>query len=115
VFDDILKKLKRSKDLLLQSANLAHFEESQEARIFAAKKFQVLVDDQRRRERLEIMELLSAKQDFGMLHRELQDIRSMLPQTTRWIYKESEMINWIDGKETIFWLCGLPGAGMSCP
>jgi hypothetical protein len=111
VFEDVLKNLDRSKELLLNSADIAHFQESQEARILFTKEFQVLVDGQRKQRRLEVMESLSTGPDFAILHQELQEIRTGLPGTTRWIFAEPKMMNWLHGSECALWVCGIPGAG----
>jgi len=116
MFGDILKKLDRSRDLIFQSANVAHFQESQEARILFTKEMEILLDEKRNQRRIAIMDWLSSEPSFAIQHQELQNTRDMLPQTTRWIFSQPQMLRWlkrIDYTPCIFWLCGIPGAGMS--
>ena len=115
MFGDILKKLDRSRDLILQSANVAHFQESQEARIRFTKVMELLLDEKQNQRRIAIMDWLSSEPSSAFQHRELQKIRAMLPQTTRWIFSQPQMLSWFkrnDCTPSIFWLCGIPGAGM---
>lgn len=115
MFRDILKKLDRSRDLILQSANIAHFQESQEARILFTKEIEVLLDEKRNERRIAIMDWLSSEPSSIVQHRELRKIRAILPQTTRWIFSQPHMLDWLkhtDYTPSTFWLCGIPGAGM---
>jgi len=116
IFGDILKKLDRSRDLILQSANIAHFQESQEARILFTKEMAVLLDEQHNQRRIAIMDWFSSETNSAIQHQELRKIRAMLPQTTRWIFSQPQMLGWLkhtDYTPCTFWLCGIPGAGMS--
>ncbi|KAH6670655.1 hypothetical protein B0J14DRAFT_100518 [Halenospora varia] len=114
MFGDILKKLERSRDLILQSASVAHFQESQEARILFTKGMEALLEQRRNQRRMDILEWLSSELNSTIQHRELQKIRAMLPQTTRWIFRQPQMLSWLkrtDYAPCVFWLCGIPGAG----
>ncbi|KAH8587440.1 hypothetical protein B0O99DRAFT_747604 [Bisporella sp. PMI_857] len=114
MFGDILKKLDRSRDLVLQSANLAHFQDSQEARIRFSKEMEVLLDEKQNQRRIAIMDWLSAEPGSKIQHQELRKVRAMLPQTTRWIFSQPQMLGWLkrtDYAPCTFWLCGIPGAG----
>jgi len=114
MFGDVLKKLDRSRDLLLQSANLAHFQESQEARILFAKEIEAMLSEKQNQRRLAVVEWLSSEPSSTIQHEEIRKIRDMLPQTTRWIFSQSQMLDWLkraDYTPGTFWLCGIPGAG----
>ena len=115
MFGDVLKKLERSRDLLLQSANLAHFQESQEARVLFTKEMKVMREEMYNQRRIAIMDWLSCELTSATQHGELQEIRTVLPQTTRWIFSQPRMLDWLrhdDFTPQTFWLCGIPGAGM---
>ena len=115
MFEDILKKLSRSRELLLQSAHIAHFQESQEARRDISRDFQILLEEQQHTRRLAVMDRLSIESTWKTQHREIRELRLKIPQTTRWIFKEPAMMNWLEGSESasrILWLRGIPGAGM---
>ncbi|KAL5327958.1 hypothetical protein ACEPPN_005664 [Leptodophora sp. 'Broadleaf-Isolate-01'] len=114
MFGDILKKLDRSQDLMLQSANIAHFQESQDARILFTKQMEVLVEAERNGRKRAVIDWLSSNSSSAIQHQELRDMRNMLPQTTRWIFSQPQMLSWLKRTEytpCTFWLCGIPGAG----
>ena len=116
MFGDILKKLDRSRDLILQSANVAHFQKSQEARILFTKEMELLLDEKQNQRRIAITDWLSSEPSSAIQQQELRKIRAMLPQTTRWIFSRPQMSDWLkrtDYTPCTFWLCGIPGAGMS--
>lgn len=118
MFEDILKKLNRSRQLLLQSAYIAHFQESQAARRDISRHFQVLLEAQKHTKWLAVMDRVSTESKWKTQHQEIQELRSKLPQTTRWIYKEPAMMNWLEGSHPqprILWIRGIPGAGKSFP
>jgi hypothetical protein len=72
----------------------------------------MLIDGQRKQRRLEVMESLSTELNLAILHQELQEIRAQLPETTRWIFAERKVMNWLGGKDCTVWVRGIPGAGM---
>ncbi|KAL2066161.1 hypothetical protein VTL71DRAFT_2232 [Oculimacula yallundae] len=114
MFADILKRLERSKALVLQSASVAHFQESQDARILFTKEMEVLLEAEQDGRKIAIKDWLSSDSSSMIQHRDLREIRNMLPQTTRWIFSQPQMQSWLKPSEytpDTFWLCGIPGAG----
>jgi hypothetical protein len=113
----VLKNLERSRDLLIQSASIAHFQEAQEARIEFTKKFENQAKREKQEQRLAVIEWLSADQAKRANtdeHVELQQRRATFPLTTQWLFNMGAMRGWLrehDASSTIFWLSGIPGAG----
>ena len=114
MFGDVIKKLERSKLLLLQSANVEHFQEAQEARLIFSREIEALAERTKKDRMLTVIDWLSPTSCCGD-HEELQEKRREFPNTTRWIFRESCMHDWLrfdQGAKPMFWLCGIPGAGM---
>lgn len=113
MFGDVTKKLERSKELLLQSANVAHFHEAQEARLIFSREIEALTERTKKDRMLAVIDWLSPTSSY-VDHEELQEKRREFPDTTRWIFEESCMRDWlrIEGNaNSMFWICGTPGAG----
>ena len=113
MFGDVIKKLERSKELLLQSANVAHFHEAQEARLLVSREIEALEERAKKDRMLTVVNWLSPTSCSGD-HEELQGKRLEFPDTAQWILKEPCMRDWlrIDGDaKPMFWICGIPGAG----
>jgi hypothetical protein len=112
-----LENLERSRDLLLQSANIAHFQETQEARIQFTLEFENRVNREKQEQRLAVIEWLSAgqgKRACSEEHMELQQRRDEFPPTTQWLSNMGAMRSWMrksDASNPIFRLSGIPGAG----
>jgi len=121
LFGDVLKNLERSRDLLLQSASIAHFQEAQEARIQFTQEFKTRVKREKQEQRLAVIEWLSADQAKRASceeHTELQRRRAEFPFTTQWLFNMGAMKGWLrksDASSPIFWLSGIPGAGNANP
>lgn len=117
MFGDVLKNLERSRDLLLQEASIAHFQEAQEARIRFTQEFQDRLKREKQEQRLGVIEWLSAAPANGAScnqHQELQRRRAEFPLTTQWLFNMSSMKSWMrksDVSSPTFWLSGIPGAG----
>ena len=117
LFGDVLKNLERSRDLLLQSASIAHFQEAQEARIQFTQEFKNRVKREKQEQRLAVIEWLSADQTKRVTseeHMELQQRRAEFPLTTQWLFNMAAMRGWLrksDASSPTFWLSGIPGAG----
>ena len=113
MFGDVIKKLERSKELLLQSANVAHFHEAQEARLLFSREIESLRERATKDRMLTVVDWLSPTSCTGD-HEELQDKRREFPDTAQWILKEPCMRDWLridDAAKRTFWICGIPGAG----
>ena len=113
MFGDVLKKLERSKELLLQSANIAHFHEAQEARQLFSMELEALSERTKEDRMLTVVDWLSPV-SCSVDHEELQAKRHEFPQTTRWIFKQSTIREWLqtdDSTKCMLWICGIPGAG----
>lgn len=112
-FRDVAKNLERSKELLVQSASVSHFQEAQDARLRMIQDSQ----DQREHERLEqtmtTVNWLSSV-SWSDQHERIQEKRRPFPGTTRWVFNTTPFCDWLRNYETcdpIFWLYGIPGAG----
>lgn len=113
MFGDVVKKLERSKELLLHSADIAHYQEAQEFRLRFAREFEAQLEETRKKRMLTVIDWLSPT-SCDVDHEELQQKRDEFPDTTRWIFTQKSMRHWLqpDGKSNpIFWICGIPGAG----
>ena len=113
MFGDVVKKLERSKELLLQSTSLAHFQEAQNNRLLLSKELEEQSDRMKKNRKLTVVEWLSPIFCRDN-HEELQRKRQEYPHTTRWITQEPSLRRWIRPDETtnqIFWVHGIPGAG----
>lgn len=118
MFGDVLKNLERSRDLLFQSANVAHFQEAQEARILFSKEFRDRLEREKQEKRLALIDWLSPSDNPNYSvhdqHVELQGRRRQFPLTTQWLFNMGVMRGWMrksDVSSPIFWLSGIPGAG----
>lgn len=113
MFGDVIKKLERSKELLLQSSSLAHFQEAQESRLLFSKEFEAQLERTKKDRKLTVIDWLSPISCLGD-HEELHRKRDEFPLTTRWIFQEPSLQCWIRPDKTtkqMFWVHGIPGAG----
>lgn len=113
MFGDVIKKLERSKELLLQSANIVHFQEAQDARLLFTREIENQAKKRNNDRTLAVIEWLSPA-SCNIDHEELQSMRREYPSTTRWIFKEPSLCRWFQTKmpaTSTFWICGIPGAG----
>lgn len=114
MFGDVIKKLERSRELLLNSAHIAHFQESQEARLLFTKAFDAELERTKKDRMLTITDWLSPTSCYAD-HEEQQRKRHGFPRTTRWMFSESSMCRWLQqggSSNCSFWIRGIPGAGM---
>jgi hypothetical protein len=112
MFGDVLKNLERSKDLLMQAADVAHFQEAQETRLFWVKDYEERRERDKKARMVAVIEWLSSDHTYRVKQQALRRIRSHLPQTTQWILKDPRIKDWLEHSEIpTFWLCGIPGAG----
>lgn len=113
MFADVIKKLERSKELLLQSTSLAHFQEAQKNRLLLSKELEEQSERMKKGRKLTVIEWLSPTSCLGD-HEELHRKRQEFPRTARWIIQEPSLRRWIQSNETtnqVFWVHGIPGAG----
>ncbi|KAF4626218.1 hypothetical protein G7Y89_g11943 [Cudoniella acicularis] len=114
MFGDVLKNLDRSRGLLLQSASVAHFQEAQDARILFTQEFQSRQKRDIQEQMLAVVDWLAAEQSSALQHIELQRRRADFPLTAQWPFSIGATKSWMrrnDVSSSIFWLCGIPGAG----
>ena len=81
MFGDVIKKLERSKELLLQSANIVHFREAQDARLLFTREFENQEKKRNNDRTLAVIEWLSPV-SCNIDHEELQSMRREYPDTT---------------------------------
>ncbi|KAE8440873.1 hypothetical protein EG329_006360 [Mollisiaceae sp. DMI_Dod_QoI] len=114
MFDDILKRLERSRDLLMEAASIAHFQEAQKERLFWIKDHEERVERDRKARMLDVAEWLSADKSYLAQQEALQRTRLELPESGSWIFKVPMVKDWFRGNEgssLTLWLNGIPGAG----
>ena len=116
MFGEVLRNLERSKNLLMDTANVAHFQDAQQERLLWETDYQERIErDQKTRTRA-VVEWLSVDNSHIDQQEALREIRLDLPQSGTWIYKHSSFKDWLQedkGKCLFFWLTGIPGAGMN--
>ncbi|KAI9819644.1 MAG: hypothetical protein M1827_007094 [Pycnora praestabilis] len=113
MFKDIMKKMDRSKELLLQTTTVTHFQNAQEHRVLFTRQFEIQAEKERNDRRVVVRDWLAAT-TCDLVHEELQHTRREFPQTSRWVFQDRSMRAWL-GMDTsaspLFWLSGIPGAG----
>lgn len=113
MFGDVIKKLERSKELLLQSASIAHFQAAQESRLLFTQQFKAQTEQRQHDRKLAVIKWLSPV-SCSVDHEELQRKRQEFPTTTQWFFKEDSLRHWLQqsgGSDPTFWILGIPGAG----
>jgi hypothetical protein len=116
MFGDVLTNLERSKGVLMQTVSLAHFQESQEARLRFTEEFNAQKERERHYRLLAVVDWLSADKSSEIQQMDLDEKRASYPTTARWIFTNPLMRQWLertDPTKPIFWLSGIPGAGSS--
>ena len=115
MFGDVVGKLRRSKELLIQTASVSEFQEAQNARLLITREFEAQRDRDEKEQRLSVVEWLSHVTCHAQ-HEELQERRRVFPSTTRWIFDTTATREWFrndDKSGLILYIYGIPGAGMS--
>ena len=115
MFGDVTKNLKRSKELLIQSASIAHFKEAQDARLRLIEEFRMRREQEERNQTMTTVKWLSSV-SWNVQHEDIQEKRREFAGTTRWIFNTALFRDWLRKDEScspIFWLYGIPGAGDS--
>lgn len=113
MYGDVVKNLARSKELLIQTASVQHFQDAQEARLRNFQRFddQLYRDEQHRKSF--VIDWLShiSCDDW---HKQLCQDLSSFPKSTHWIFSQTQVSEWLLGSEScspILWILGIPGAG----
>ncbi len=102
--------------MLMDSASVAHFEDAQQARRFWVTDYEERRERDQKARMCAVVEWLSADKSHIAQQEALRKIRLELPQCGTWIYKLSPFKDWLredKGKSPVFWLTGIPGAGMN--
>ena len=113
MFGDIVAKLHRSRELLIQSASISEFRNAETARLFTTSKFEAQRERDEKDQRLSVINWLSHV-SCQVQHEELQGRRRMYPKTTRWIFGTPLVCEWFrhdDNRCPILCVYGRPGAG----
>lgn len=113
MFSDVLQNLERSKRLLFSSANIAHIQEAQDARLRTEESFKEQRERARKERRMTAQTWLNAFQHRNQQD-ELRSLRKKYPETASWLFTSSVWRNWWTSNgddERVLWLSGIPGAG----
>lgn len=112
-FEDVAKNLGRSKELLLQSANISQFQEAQDTRLIIIRRFEAQMEHERLQQTTTTVNWL-----FGVSchdqHEKIQEKRREFLGTTRWVFNTASFCDWQHNYESyspVFCLYGIPGAG----
>lgn len=112
-FGDVAKNLERSKELLVQSASVSHFQEAQNARLLIIREFRAQREHERHEQKITTIDWLSSV-SWNDQHEKIQEKRLHFPDTTLWIFNTASLCDWLRNDENcspVFWLYGIPGAG----
>ncbi|KAL9136526.1 MAG: hypothetical protein Q9175_002271 [Cornicularia normoerica] len=113
LYGDVVKNLQRSKDLLIQTASIWHFQEAQDARVRTSQEFEAQKCSDDRQRRFFVIDWLSHV-SCQEQHEELRHKRRLYPESTHWIFSTAQLIQWFSGSESsnpVLWIFGIPGAG----
>ncbi len=113
MYGDVVQNLSRSKELLIQTASVQHFEEAQNTRERITREFdEQICRDERHRKSYVIDWLSHVPCDDR--HSELRRNLCLYPNSTHWVFNQRQVSEWFLGSETcsmILWIFGIPGAG----
>ena len=113
LYGDVVKNLQRSKDLLIQTASIWHFQEAQDARVRTSREFEAQKSSDDRQRRFFVIDWLS-NISCQEQNEELRHKRRLYPESTRWIFSTAQLVEWFSGSESsnpVLWIFGIPGAG----
>ena len=113
MFGDVVEKLRRSKELLIQTASGSEFQQAQNARLLITREFEAQRERDGKEQRLSVIEWLSHVTCHSQ-HEELQERRRVFPNTTRWLFDTTATRQWFrkdDESGLILYVYGIPGAG----
>jgi hypothetical protein len=118
MYGDVVKNLHRSRELLIHTASVWHFQEARAARIRFTEEF----ESQRRRDEHDRMSFVIdwlSHVPYHDRHEELRREREQYPNSTRWLFETAQTSEWFRESERsgqILWVHGIPGAGTHyCP
>ncbi|KAL8837871.1 MAG: hypothetical protein Q9170_002346 [Blastenia crenularia] len=113
MYGDVVNNLRRSRELLIHTASLWHFQEAQEARLRVSEEFEL----QRRKDEHDRMSFVIdwlSHVPFHDRHEELQRERKKYPNSTHWLFDTTQTSEWLRESErsnSVLWIHGIPGAG----
>ena len=113
LFGDVVGNLYRSKQLLLETADVAHYAAAHDARIILYKRYEAEAEAENHRRNQVVQDWIAAA-GCEDIHNSLRERRTNFPGTAIWIHKHEAFARWIKEFSTekrIFWLSGIPGAG----
>ena len=113
MFGDVVERLRRSKELLIQTASVSEFHEAQNDRLRIAGEFKAQRERDEKEQTLSVIEWLSHVTCHSQ-HEELQERRRVVPSTTRWLFDTTATREWFrndDESGLILYVYGIPGAG----
>ena len=113
LFGDVVGNLARSKQLLLETANVAHYTAANDARILLSKSYEIESEAETQRRKQVVQGWISAA-GCEDIHNNLRERRRNFPGTATWIYHNKAFVQWMNEASTnngVFWLSGIPGAG----
>ncbi|RFU25373.1 hypothetical protein B7463_g10968, partial [Scytalidium lignicola] len=127
-FKGLLEGLRLHRQLIIEQAELLHFEESQsnsqavlahiqqyeQDRLEKLARFKTQEQNERDQKYLAILDWFSAAQSTTASHETFREIRSPYAGSGNWILKHEKIQNWREMDppvSSILWLNGIPGAG----
>ena len=113
LFGDVVGNLSRSKQLLLETADVAHYAAAHDARIILNKRYEAEAEAENHRRNQVVQDWIAAA-SCEDIHNSLKERRTNFPGTAMWIHEHEAFVRWIKNSSTekqIFWLSGIPGAG----
>ena len=113
LFGDVVGNLSRSKQLLLETADVAHYAAAHDARILLQKQYEAEAEAENHRRNHVVQDWVAAA-SCEDIHNSLRERRTDFPGTALWIHKHDTFARWIKDfftEKQIFWLSGDPGAG----
>ena len=115
MYGDVVQTIARSRDLLIQIASVREFEEAQDARKRISQEFSELRSREEEHRRTLVVDRLSHV-CCDDRHEQLRAEIGLYPESTRWVFNETKVSEWLHGLEAndlTLWVFGIPGAGMS--
>jgi len=128
-FKGLLEGIKLHKQLIVEQAELLHFEESRSSsqtvlahiqqyeqdRLGSLERLKTHEQNERDRKYLAILNWFSAAQSTTADHENFCEIRTPYSESGIWILKHEKVQNWREMDtpvSSILWMNGIPGAGM---